>query len=515
MATRCPKCKAENPDTQSFCGNCGTQLTPVKEIPVPTQTLEVPKEELIRGTVFANRYDIIEELGTGGMGKVYRVEDTKAKEEIALKLIRPEISADKTTIDRFRNELKIARKIRHKNVCAMFDLGEENGRYYITMEYVPGEDLSSLIRKLEQLSERQTLFIAQQICNGLVEAYNLGIIHRDLKPQNIMIDKNGNARIMDFGIARLIKSKSMTGAGVMIGTPEYMSPEQVEGKELDQRSDIYSLGVLLYNMVTGKVPFEGDTPLSVAHKHRYETAQNPKSLNPQISEGLNNLIIKCMEKNPEKRYETPQRLIGDLQNILKGVSHIEEFPMAADSSRDESNQQAKKEIQISSRATVGKELAKIIEYSKLLIKNDIIHATFDRSESVVLAINEITSKLLWDSDEIFFVNQGGGEITCIFDREKDELFHKILSRAKEVREKVAVIRIQEPKGKQFSPGINVPGLYAFFIHEVSQMGVNLLDILSTGSQLTLVLAEEDLIKAYSALSDSIKYFRSTANVQKL
>jgi serine/threonine protein kinase len=514
MSVNCPKCHTENPDTQGFCGDCGTQLIPPKDIPAQTRTIETPVQELTRGTLFSDRYEIIEELGTGGMGKVYRVEDTKAKEEIALKLIKPEIATDKKTIDRFRNELKIARKIRHKNVCAMFDLGDEKGRHYITMEYVPGEDLSSLIRKLEQLSERQTIFIAQQICNGLVEAYNLGIVHRDLKPQNIMIDKDGNARIMDFGIARLIESKGMTGAGIMIGTPEYMSPEQVEGMEVDQRSDIYSLGVVLYNMVTGKVPFEGDTPLSVAHKHKYEAPQEPKSLNLQISEGLNKLIIKCIEKNPEKRFETPQNLIHDLQNILKGVSHIEELPMAVDSFKDEHSQLANKEIQISRRATVEKEFAKIIAYSQLLIKNDIIHATFDRSERVVSAINEITSKLLWESDEIFFVNQGGGEITCIFDREKDVLFHNILSRAREIREKVAVIRIQEPKGKEFSLCINVPGLYAFFINEVSQTGVNLLDILSTGSQLTLVLAEEDLIKAYSALSDSIKYFRSATTEPK-
>jgi serine/threonine-protein kinase len=173
MAIKCPKCQSENPDTKQFCGDCGTQLTPVEEAhPSFTKTLETSVEELTRGALFAERYEIIEELGTGGMGKVYRVEDTKAKEEIALKLIKPEIAADKKTIDRFRNELKIARKIRHKNVCAMFDLGDEKGRHYITMEYVPGEDLNSLIRKLGQLSERQTLLIAQQICNGLVEAYN-------------------------------------------------------------------------------------------------------------------------------------------------------------------------------------------------------------------------------------------------------------------------------------------------------------------------------------------------------
>jgi len=322
MTIQCPKCQHENPDDTIYCGKCATQLFSPKDIAV-TETIETPKEELTRGTTFAGRYEIIEELGRGGMGKVYRVEDRELKQEIALKLIKPEIASDKNTIERFRNELKIARNIRHKNVCGMFDLAEAKGAYFITMEYIRGEDLKNLIRKMGQLSPGQAITIANQVCDGLDEAHRLGVVHRDLKPQNIMIDSKGSARIMDFGIARSLEGKGITGAGVMIGTPEYMSPEQVEGKETDQRSDIYSLGVILFEMVTGRVPFEGDTPFTVGVKHKSEIPQNPKDLNGQIPDDLNTVILKCLEKEKDKRYQNVGELRSELENIQKGIPTTE------------------------------------------------------------------------------------------------------------------------------------------------------------------------------------------------
>jgi len=214
MELKCPKCRSANPESATFCADCGTKLISSKGVEV-TKTLETPKEELTRGTTLANRYEIIEELGKGGMGRVYRAEDTKLKQEVALKLIKPEIAKDKKTIERFRNELKIARMIAHKNVCRMFDLGEAEGAYFITMEYVRGEDLRNSIRRFGQLPIGKSISIAKKICEGLAEAHRLGVVHRDLKSSNIMIDEEGNARIMDFGIARSLETKGITGAGVM------------------------------------------------------------------------------------------------------------------------------------------------------------------------------------------------------------------------------------------------------------------------------------------------------------
>ncbi len=324
MATKCPSCHSENSESVKFCGECGTPLPPTKDhIPEATETLRTPVKELVRGSLFARRFEVIEELGKGGMGKVYRVFDKKIEEEIALKLIKPEIAADREVIDRFRSELKMSRKISHRNVSRMYDLGDEEGTYYITMEYVPGEDLKSFIHRSKQITTGTAISIARQVCEGLEEAHRLAIIHRDLKPSNIMVDKDGNAKIMDFGIARSLAGKGLTGAGVIIGTPEYMSPEQVEGKDIDQRSDIYSLGIIFYEMLTGRVPFEGDTPLTIGVKHKSEAPIDPRQLNSQIPEDLSRLILRCLEKDKEKRCQTTADVVSDLDKIEKGLPTTE------------------------------------------------------------------------------------------------------------------------------------------------------------------------------------------------
>ncbi len=289
----------------------------------PTETLQTSSRELATGTTFARRYQVIEGLGGGGMGRVYKVLDTEIKEKVALKLLKPEIASDQQTIERFRNELKYARTISHRNVCRMHDLGREEGSYFITMEYVPGEDLKRLIRKVGQFNPGRAVFIARQICEGLAEAHRLGVIHRDLKPHNIMVDEEGNVRIMDFGIARTTRAKGMTDSGVIIGTPEYMSPEQVEGKEADQRSDIYSLGIILYEMLTGRVPFEGETPFSIGLKHKNEQPRNPQELNAQIPESLNRVILKCLEKDRGQRRQRAIEVMSDLIQVEKGLTTAE------------------------------------------------------------------------------------------------------------------------------------------------------------------------------------------------
>ncbi|OGD18858.1 MAG: hypothetical protein A2W03_04235 [Candidatus Aminicenantes bacterium RBG_16_63_16] len=278
---------------------------------------ETPREKFASGSTFAGRYQIIEELGTGGMGSVYRAIDKKLNEEVALKVIRPEIALDRTTLDRFNNEIKIARKIVHRNVSRMYHLSEEKGIHYITMEYVPGEDLRRMLRMSRRMEIGTAVSIARQVLEGLAEAHRLGVVHRDLKPSNIMIDNEGQVRILDFGIARATKSEAITEVGMMIGTPEYMSPEQVEGREVDQRSDLYSLGVILFEMVTGRVPFEGNTPFAVGLKHKSEPPPNPREFNSLIPEDLSRLILKCLEKEGARRFQSAEAVLSALAEIEK------------------------------------------------------------------------------------------------------------------------------------------------------------------------------------------------------
>ncbi len=278
-------------------------------------------KELAIGETFAKRYQVIEDLGKGGMGRVYKVLDKEIREVVALKILKPEIAEDERVIERFRNELKLARKISHKNICGMYHLSkDENDTHYLTMEYVPGEDLKSLIRRMGQLTLKKAVFIGRQICEGLSEAHRLAVVHRDLKSQNIMIDQEGHARIMDFGIARSLMSDGLTDTNAIIGTPEYMAPEQVDGQETDPRTDIYSLGVILFEMVAGRVPFGGDTALSVAFKQKNEIPPEPRTFNSQVPEDLSRVIMKCLEKDKAKRYESAAGLCQDLARVEESIS---------------------------------------------------------------------------------------------------------------------------------------------------------------------------------------------------
>ena len=316
----CSKCHFDNPADTRFCGNCGTRIKPSEKTSDSfTATAQTPIREFTRGSTLVKRYEIIEKLGRGGMGQVFRVVDKTINEEMALKLINPAIASNEKTVERFKNELKFARKITHKNVCRMFDINESEETLYITMEYVPGEDLKSMIKMMGQLSVGRAISVAKQVCEGLAEAHKLGVVHRDLKPQNIMIDKEGNTRIMDFGVARSLEAEGITGAGMMVGTPEYMSPEQVKGEETDQRSDIYALGVILFEMLSGRLPFEGDTSLSIALKHKTDPTPNPREFNAQIPENLSQLILKCLEKEKEIRYQTAEEVFSELARIEQGI----------------------------------------------------------------------------------------------------------------------------------------------------------------------------------------------------
>lgn len=323
----CPSCQFEDNDGMRYCRQCGALLRSSGDTTGShPQNGKSPREPLTPGTTYANRYQIIEKLGEGGMGRVYKVFDAELKEVVCLKLINSNMSSQKKTIDRFQNEIRLARRISHKNICRVYHLSEEQGDCYMIMEYVPGRDLKSMIKMTRELSIATAIRIGRQVCDGLSEAHRCGVIHRDLKPSNILIDREGDVRIMDFGIARSLEAKGITASGVIIGTPQYMSPEQVETNGIDHRSDIYSLGVILYEMVTGKLPFEGESSLSIALKHKSETPLDPQHHNHQIPADLSCVILKCMEKDQMKRYQSTDELCADLAAVEEqiGTTEIED-----------------------------------------------------------------------------------------------------------------------------------------------------------------------------------------------
>jgi serine/threonine protein kinase len=258
------------------------------------------------------RYEILGEAGHGSMGNVYKARDRETGETVALKLLKPEIASDQAMMDRFKNELLFARKITHKNVCRVYEFNRVAGIAYTSMEFVEGESLRSVLNRFGGLPQRKATDLALQICSGLKEAHAQGIVHRDLKPENVMIDGQGNVKIMDFGIARSMEAGTRL-TGSMVGTPAYMAPEQVAGKPVDYRTDIYSLGLMLYEMFTGVPAFSADNSIAVALKQMREDPPLPHEVEPNIPVGTERAILKCLEKDPAKRFQS----IADLETNFR------------------------------------------------------------------------------------------------------------------------------------------------------------------------------------------------------
>jgi serine/threonine protein kinase/cell division protein FtsN len=258
------------------------------------------------------RYKILSQLGTGGTGIVYKVRDLETGEIVALKVLRPGIASDQEMQQNLRKEMCLARKVTHKNVCRIHEFNRLNGAACLSMEFVEGENMLSRLRRVGPLNIDETLEIARQICAGLHEAHLQGIVHRDLKPANIMLDRNGVVKIMDFGIARLSEG-NVQMTGTIAGTPAYMAPEQVELKPMGPRTDIYSLGLLLYEMVTGIPTFEGDTPIALALKQVREIPKRPREIVPSVPAHVEALILKCLQKDPAKRFQSVAELLAALE----------------------------------------------------------------------------------------------------------------------------------------------------------------------------------------------------------
>jgi serine/threonine-protein kinase len=272
-------------------------------------------QDLVPGSDFSARFRIEAMLGQGGMGMVFKAYDKELDRPVALKVLRPELTPDPAALQRFKQELLLATKVSHKNILRIHDLGEAGGVKFISMAFIEGEDLWHLLKREGKLPEERIVAIGKQLCGALEAAHAEGIIHRDLKPQNVLVDASGNIFVSDFGLAKSLEAGTagMTRAGEYLGTPRYMSPEQVEGKPLDNRSDLYSLGLILYEMAAGEVPFKGESTLQVMFARVQSKPKNPKEVNPDIPAYLERVIMRCLEKDPAARYQHAREIAAELE----------------------------------------------------------------------------------------------------------------------------------------------------------------------------------------------------------
>jgi serine/threonine-protein kinase len=291
----------------------------------PTVPMPVASRALERGQVLADRYEILGTLGKGGMGVVYRARDRQLDEVVALKLLRTEaLASEPTLLERFKQEIKLARRITHRNVLRTHDFGEANGVPFISMEYLEGVTLKELVRNRGALPLGVALSFAKQMCHGLDAAHAQGVVHRDIKPHNMLIlPESGELKIMDFGIARPSRlggqDAGLTSAGTVMGTPDYMSPEQAQGRPADFRSDIYSIGVVLFEALTGRLPFGGQTMTQIIIAHIQQPPPRPRSINPRLPQGLEVAVLRCLQKDPERRWQSVSELAEALSAVSTGA----------------------------------------------------------------------------------------------------------------------------------------------------------------------------------------------------
>ena len=292
-----------------------TPATPAKENAEQRPRIVVVSNqpELEPGMLLAQRYQIVQILGQGGMGAVYKATDLELNRTVAVKVIRRDLARDKAIVDRFKQELLLSHQVTHRNVVRIYDLSEADGMKFITMEYVEGENLLTLLHEKKKFSPSEAVEIMLQVCRALEAAHSVGVIHRDLKPQNIMRDTTGRILVMDFGLARTLEGDGMTQSGALVGTMEYMSPEQALGKPLDQRSDIFALGLIFYEMLTGQMPFKADSTIASLIRRTQERVAPVSDHDNTIPPSVSNIVTKCLERDLELRYKTAAELLADLE----------------------------------------------------------------------------------------------------------------------------------------------------------------------------------------------------------
>ena len=269
------------------------------------------------GIVLSKRYEILGEIGAGGMAHVYKAKDYKLRRMVALKVLKHEYYQDEAVLSKFKKEALAAGGLTHPNIVAVYDLGQEYNIDYIVMEYIDGLTLKEYIKRRDMMGSEEVLKIAIKIAEALKAAHANGIIHRDIKPQNIMVTQQGDVKVTDFGIAKAATSSTITQQGEALGSVHYFSPEQARGSFVDARSDLYSLGITMYEMITKQLPFTGDTPVAVAMKHLHDPLPEPQKMAPQIWPGLRDIIVKLTQKRPELRYQSAEELILDMKRVYK------------------------------------------------------------------------------------------------------------------------------------------------------------------------------------------------------
>jgi len=319
MAITCPKCHLSNPDTSCFCSHCSAQLSSSEKISdFHTMTIQTSMKESALKGIFAGRYEIIEELGRGGMGIVYKAKDSKLDRTVALKFLPPEWTYDVQAKERFIREARAAAALDHPNICAVHEIDEAEGRMFISMAFVEGE---SLKRKIEQglFKLDEAVDIGAQAAAGIKEAHHKGIVHRDIKSANIMITEDGQAKILDFGLAKVRSGVMVTKEGTTMGTVAYMSPEQARGKDVDHRTDIWSLGVVLYQSLTGQMPFQGDLDQVVLHSILHHEPKPLRTLRATIPIALERIINRALKKKPDERYQSADEMLADLLWVKKEI----------------------------------------------------------------------------------------------------------------------------------------------------------------------------------------------------
>ena len=294
-----------------------TRIAPTSGAPAPAPREHATLAEIAPGKVIGDRFEILSTLGAGGMGVVYKVRDRELDDLVALKMLKRDVWGDRELLERLKSELKLARKITHPNVLRTFDFGDVDGIPFITMEYVRGITLRYLLSQTGALPYSAGLRLARQLCRGLAAAHEVGVLHRDIKPENLIVMPNGNAKLMDFGIARpLVRmEEGQTQAGTVVGTPQYLAPEQLQGKTIDERADLWAVGVVLYEIFTSQTPFRGENPMQVIVATLNEQPTPPREHWPEIPPQLEEIILRCLARDPTKRYRTAAALLADLEAL--------------------------------------------------------------------------------------------------------------------------------------------------------------------------------------------------------